>query len=128
VEIIVFPDLYKLNLSILQKDTPLLVHGTLDKAEKGIKIISTEISNLDVSDSKSRKIEISLNLPMDEIDKLYALKELLSSHCQGKYPLYLRVFYQDIETLIVTGLKISDDKQMREKIEKIAGKGAVAVV
>jgi DNA polymerase-3 subunit alpha len=127
-EIIIFPELYKLNLAILQKDTPLLVRGTLDKAEKGIKIISTEISKLDTIDSKSRKIEIHLNLPLNGMEKLYALKELLLSNGQGKYPLYLRIFYRDIETLIVTGLKISDNKQIIDKIEEIAGKGAVIIV
>ncbi len=126
VEIIVFPDLYRAKLSVLQKDTPLLVEGTLDKTEKGVKIVSTEISKLDSVDTKmGRKVEISLRLPMTGESHLQTLKSLLLSNGKGKYPLHLRIFHNGIETLVATGMTVSGNGEIISRIEEIAGKGAV---
>ncbi len=126
VEIIVFPDLYKSSMTILQKDTPLLVRGNLDKTEKGMKIVSTGIAKLDTIESKSgQKVEISLRFPLTENVNLKTLKSVLLSNGKGKYPLHLRIFYRDIEIVIATGIKVSSDREAINKIEEIAGKGAV---
>lgn len=126
VEIIVFPDLYKTSMIILQKDTPLLVKGTVDKTEKGMKIVSTEIAKLDTIESKpGQKVEISLRFPLTENVNLKTLKSVLLSNGKGKYPLHLRIFHKDIEIVIATGIKVSSDGEIINKIEEIAGKGAV---
>ncbi len=126
VEIIVFPDLYRNSMNTLQKDTPILIKGTLDKTEKGIKIVSREISRLDEIGSKlGEKVEISLRFPLEETLDLQTLRSILLSDGKGRYPLYLRIYHKDTETLIATGLKISHDTGLVHKIEKIAGKGAV---
>jgi DNA polymerase-3 subunit alpha len=125
IEIIVFPDLYRSRMSILQKDTPLLVRGTLDKTEKGIKIVSTDICRLDADGIKAgHKVEIVLKLPFTDNLHLQALRSILPSDGRG-VPLYLRIFHKDTETLIATGLKMSQDTEIIDKLEKIAGKGAV---
>lgn len=125
-EVIVFPELYRARLPILQKDTPLLVTGTLDKTEKGIKIVSTEISRLDSVEVKNgRKAEISIRLPLPDGGRLQTLKSILSSDEKGRYPLYLRIFHGGAETVIATGMKMSDDGEIIGMVEKIAGKGAV---
>jgi DNA polymerase-3 subunit alpha len=126
IEIIVFPDLYRSRMSILQKDTPLLVRGTLDKTEKGIKIVSTDICRLDADGIKTgHKVEIVLKLPLTDNLHLQALRSILPSDGRGEFPLYLRIFHKDTETLIATGLKMSQDTEIIDKLEKIAGKGAV---
>ena len=126
VEIIVFPDLYKASMTILQKDEKVLVKGTVDKTEKGLKIVSSDITLMDMLATKiGQKAEISLKLPLNEGVNLQSLKSILLSNGKGRYPLYLRVFHKKTETLITTGLKISDDRDIIGKIEEIAGKGAV---
>ncbi|MFZ3136888.1 MAG: DNA polymerase III subunit alpha [Thermodesulfovibrionales bacterium] len=126
VEIIVFPDLYKASMTILQKDESVLVKGTIDKTEKGLKIVSSDITLLDTLVTKmGQKAEISLKLPLNEKVHLQTLKSILLSNGKGRYPLYLRVFHKETETLITTGIKISDDSDIISKIEEIAGKGAV---
>ena len=116
VEIIVFPDLYKASMTILQKDESVLVKGTVDKTEKGLKIVSTDISLLDTLATKmGQKAEISLKLPLNENVHLQTLKSILISNGKGRYPLYLRVFHKETETLINTGIKISDDRDIMVK-------------
>jgi len=126
IDIIVFPELYKSSISILQKDTPLLVKGTLDKTEKGIKIVSNEISRLDVMGTQqARKAELTLKLPLSDGIQLQTIRSILKADNTGRYPLYLRIMLRDTETLIETGMKISSDNEMIKRIEAIAGKGAV---
>ncbi|MDH5202660.1 MAG: DNA polymerase III subunit alpha [Nitrospirota bacterium] len=123
VEVIVFPQLYRNSLQLLQKDTLLLVKGTVDKTEKGIKIVSTEILRLDEPENNYR-VEINLRYPLSERINLRMIKSILSNS-KGDYALYLRIFLKDAEALIATGLKISTDSETINKIEEIAGKGAV---
>jgi DNA polymerase-3 subunit alpha len=127
VEVIVFPQLYRASLPILQKDTLLFVKGTVDKTEKGVKIVSTDISKLDELEMKNGKIgrvEISFQHPLYDSSSLQRLRSVLSS-CEGKYPLYLRILLKDAETLISTGMKISPDNDVIGRVEEIVGKGAV---
>ena len=125
VDVIVFPELYRARIAILQKDTPLLVTGTVDKTEKGIKIVSSEISGLDAVETNTHRAEISITLPAQDDGRMRTLSSLLMANGKGRYPLYLRIFQQDVETVIATGLKISDDGEIVNMVEKIAGKGAV---
>jgi DNA polymerase-3 subunit alpha len=126
IEVIVFPELYRASISLLQKDTPLLVKGTVDKTEKGIKIVSTQISSLDeLGTKKVHKVEISLKYPLSETISLQKLKSVILSNSEGEYPLYLRIFFKGTETLIATGVRISRDNEIINRIEEITGKGAV---
>jgi DNA polymerase-3 subunit alpha len=129
-EVIVFPQLYRASLPILQKDTLLLIKGTVDKTEKGIKIVSTGISRLDeleMSESSVGKAEIRFRHPQYDSESLKMLKSALS-HCEGGYPLYLRISLKDTETVISTSMKISQDTEMINKVEEIVGKGAVKFI
>jgi DNA polymerase-3 subunit alpha len=129
-EVIVFPQLYRASLPILQKDTLLLIKGTVDKTEKGIKIVSTGISRLDELErvvSSVGKAEIRFRHPQYDSESLKMLKSALS-HCEDGYPLYLRISLKDTETLISTNMKISPDTEVITKVEEIVGKGAVKFI
>jgi DNA polymerase-3 subunit alpha len=124
VEMLVFPQLYRASIPILQKDTLLLIKGTVDKTEKGIKIISTEISRLDELETKTGRVEIIFRHPLSDSSSLQRLRSALSKY-KGEHPLYLRIFLKDAETLISTGMKISSDNEVISRVEEIVGKGAV---
>jgi len=127
-EVIVFPDLYRKRLTLLQKDNLLMVKGTIDKTEKGIKVIATDVTSLDVLETgKEHKAEICLRHPLPERIGLQKLRSVVLSNGEGKYPLFIRIFLKDAETLIATGTKISPDETMIKKIEEIAGKGALII-
>ena len=127
VDVIVFPELYRNSLSLLQKDTPVLIKGTVDKTEKGIKIVSTEISGLDsLEDRIGHKVEVNLTLPLSGPSRLQDLRSVILDDSNGKFPLFLRITHKkNAETLIATGIKISYENEVIRKIEEITGKGAV---
>lgn len=126
IDIIVFPELYKVSISILQKEVPLFVRGSLDKTEKGAKIVAHEITRLDMAEDRPiQKAELTLTLPLSDGLQLRTLRSLLMSDGKGLYPLYLRVRLGETETLIETAMMISADTDTINRIEAIAGKGAV---
>lgn len=139
IEVIVFPELYRNRLSLLQKDTPLLIKGAVDKTEKGVKIVAGEISRLDelrTKRSEKYRGRVEINLRSPENDNLQRLKMIITNsgslqrvfdslEQKGEYPLYLRIFLEDAEALIATGMKISPDSELINRIEEIVGKGAV---
>ncbi|NWF98236.1 MAG: DNA polymerase III subunit alpha [Nitrospirae bacterium] len=126
VEIIVFPELFRKSLNILQKDTPLIVKGTVDRTEKGIKIKATYINNLDAfNEELDHRIEINVKFPLKNNSDMLSLKSIFESDSKGRYPVFLRLFYKDTELLIQTDYKMSGEETVLKKIEEITGKGAV---
>ncbi|MFZ6017461.1 MAG: DNA polymerase III subunit alpha [Nitrospirota bacterium] len=137
-EVIIFPELYRKSLPLLQKDMVLFVKGTVDKTEKGIKIVAREISRLDEPETKTwQRVEINLKYPLPDSISLQRLRSIIISKSRGlqkvedfleqngEYPVYLRIFLKDTETLIATRMKVSPDSELISRIEEIAGKGAV---
>ena len=126
VDVIVFPQLYRTSLPILQKDTLLLIKGTVDKTEKGIKVISNDISRLDELEMKNKtgRAEICFRHPQYSSTSLQKLRSVLSTY-DGEHPVYLRILLKDAETVIFTGMKISSDTELISRVEEIIGKGAV---
>jgi hypothetical protein len=98
----------------------------VDKTEKGIKVVSTQISRLDELEIKKiHKVEINLKYPLSETTSLQKLRSVILSNNEGEYPLYLRIFSKGAETLIATGIRISRDNEIINSIEEITGKGTV---
>lgn len=146
IEAIAFPELYRNNIEVLRKDTPLVVKGTLDRTEKGIKLVSKEISRLDdllinnrnglAVDRFARSEKVEINIKCFDYDKkagvyrdtpLQSLKQLLLSTA-GALPLYLRIQTKDTEALIATGMQVEPSTLLIDRIERILGKGAVKIV
>lgn len=129
VEVIVFPELYRARNEVLKKDTPIMIKGVLDKTEKGTKIVSNEIMNLDeFSRRKGQKLEINLRYPESGELNLQKLKTILTPKGRGDHQLYFRILNDDVETLIATGMKVAPDEETISKIEEIAGKGTVVLL
>lgn len=126
VEVIVFPELYKAHARLLEKDTPVLVHGAVDRTEKGIKVIAKELSGLEdlLRKGNGRKVEISIG---GETPDLKALKELLLKNT-GSMPLYLRIRVPGAETIIQTSYSIQPDALLADRVETVFGKGSFRVI
>jgi hypothetical protein len=110
----------------LEKDTPVLVQGTLDRTEKGIKIIAKELSGLEdlLRKGNGRKVEISITGGNPD---LKALKGLLLENA-GSMPLYLRIRVHGAETLIQTSYSIQPDARLADRVENVFGKGSFRVI
>ncbi len=125
-EAIVFPELYRNMADVLVKDGLVAVKGTVDKTEKGLKIVSREVVKLDdlIARNGAQKMEITLQKNSLPPENLKTLKELLSA-CAGRCLLHLRIEVNGSCAVIATGLRVEPSDMLVEKIEGLLGKGAV---
>ncbi len=142
VEVIVFPDLYQTSASLFQQDIPLLINGTLDRGEKGIKLKATAIFPLQYQTGETAE----RSEPVKEADPRYTitlssekvapstvglLKEILLQF-PGVIPVYLRVKAPDAsgratESVIAVDPRLSVDgsKHLTAELEQHFGKDIV---
>jgi DNA polymerase-3 subunit alpha len=127
VECIVFPEVYRQSLSCLEKDTALVVAGTVDRTENGLKLLAREIypiADLGRRGANGRKVLVEI--AGDDPD-LRGLKELLVQTGTG-IPLYLNVRSRGGQALIRTAFSIEPDQDLVERIEALLGEGVLRVV
>ena len=81
VEVIVFPDLYSKNLSNISSEKPLIVTGTVDKAdETGARIKAKNITLLeDMAREMKRRVNLRINCQVFRKEDLRKLKDILVS-------------------------------------------------
>jgi DNA polymerase-3 subunit alpha len=130
VETIVFPDLYAASGALLGSDQPLLIDGTLDKGDKGIKLKATRIMSLE---SARERAGGHLEIMVDEgvgPEGLRRLKATLERH-RGAFPVWLRVLLRQHgrESTIVVGesLRVNPTRALLDEIEAGFGKGCACV-
>ena len=121
LEVVVFPDLYQENGSLLLKDTPVLARGNLDVTDKGVKVLARHIMHLDdaasgLSSRGDRRLEITLQ----EMDDLKIIKALVDAH-PGAVPLHLKVLEGGLNIFIETSYKISPDDIFLNGLRQIHG-------
>ncbi len=127
VEVIVFPTLYKSVFEQLKKDAVVLVKGSIDKDEKGVRIRGLEVSNLEDAGRKSiRKMEISLRETQGNSEGLQNIRSLVMEY-PGDCQLYLRIRSDKSQTLIATSISIKPDTALVKRLETMIGKGAITV-
>lgn len=127
-EAIVFPELYRANAGLIMKDKRLLVRGTVDRSEKGVKIVAREVTSLDdfiKEGVEGKRVEISLRDA--DISSLRGLREFIEPH-RGASLLYLRILKGGTETLVVSGIHVRPSGSFIKGVEEILGRGAVRVV
>lgn len=126
VEAIVFSDLFKNFMDILKKDSLLVIKGTIDRTEKGIKIISREISRIeDLSFRNGLKCEISIKYSTMGT-MLQDLKNTFADNA-GNCPLYLKIDLDNSQVYMATGVSIDPNEILITKLEGMLGKGNVVV-
>lgn len=127
IEAIAFPDLYRNKAELLKKDMPVIVKGSVDRTEKGLKLISREISEIDSLISQNGlKCEINIKYPVANGLNLQHLRQILSDS-SGTCPLYLKIELPDSQVFIATGMQVDPSSTMIDKIEGMLGKGAVII-
>jgi len=127
IEVIVFSSLYKMVYQLLVKDAVVLVKGSIDKDEKGVRVRALEISNLEAAGKKSAKrMEISLQTAQGRSENLQSIQSLVLEY-PGDCQLYLRIRSDKAQTLIATGITIKPDSALIKRIESMVGRGAVTV-
>jgi len=138
VEVILFPDLYRVSSPLIKEERPLLITGTLDKTEHGMKFKATTLRLLEgISAPTPLSISDKIESPADIISSLTIslsgdadpsimnkLKELLSGS-PGDIPVYLRVESPDRSVMIDTKKTVTASSLLTAKIEILVGYGKV---
>jgi DNA polymerase-3 subunit alpha len=126
-EVIVFSELYKSVDGLLKKDGLLLVKGSIDRDEKGVRVRAKEVVPLeDAGRSRMNRIEISLQGNGSGSERLRTIRSLAAQH-PGDCQLFLRIRLSGSQTLIATPVQLNPAPSVINNLEEIAGKGAVTL-
>lgn len=130
-EMLLFPDLYKELGGLIQKDSLISIKGTIDKTEKGVKIIAREIQDLDtaIKDYKNSfisKIEVYFKINRCTSDILNSLKDTIIEY-PGKYPLYLNLEYNGATIIVRTDCNVEASPELIQRIGRIIDGGRVVI-
>jgi DNA polymerase-3 subunit alpha len=151
VEVIVFPDLYRVAAPIIKQEKPLLITGTLDKTEHGMKFkaltcrlldgtlpkaVSSRLSggstlaghgapagHVAPAEQAKTKSSLIISLPDNTAPSIMNnLKEILSGF-PGDIPVYLHVELPERSVMIDTKTTVLASPLMMAKIEILVGSG-----
>ncbi len=131
VEVIVFPDLYKEVRELLSEEVPLLITGTLDKAEQSSKIKATKLDSLHaVMEHSTSRVDIRLTATGASPDDLMRLREVILRH-KGACPVYLKIRIPRHANALLSiktddNHRVSPTEGLVNDIEALLGSGAVS--
>ncbi len=147
IEVIVFPELYKKSMALLEKGSMLVVRGNADTSEKGVKIIAEDIRDFEgfIRDSLlgCSRIQLRLSSSHLERDRLLLLKDMLSKYTftpspihpftnsqahQKGIPLYIDFIMPDCTVTIQSRYCFAPDYRLLRKAQEIIGKNKLEVV
>jgi DNA polymerase-3 subunit alpha len=153
VEVIAFPDVYKECQEMLTSDVPVVISGTIDKTDKGMKIMANKIVSIDHAedlqnftppgrtgnfgygkktreerDSRpERKRIVTLTVYNDKRSMLPRLDEVLSRH-SGDCPVFLRIVSpENWETILKTNREVMPSPEMLSEAESLLGEGRASL-
>ncbi len=125
IDIIVFSDLYRKNPQLMHKDAVILVKGTIDRDEKGIRVRAREISPIeDAGKTMMNNLEIALKDSAVMRENLKNIRGVVDRY-PGRCPVILKISLDESQALIETGITVNPDTVMIDSIESIVGKGSV---
>ncbi|MFN3739084.1 MAG: DNA polymerase III subunit alpha [Thermodesulfovibrionales bacterium] len=140
IEVIVFPELYKKSIALLEKGSMLVVKGNADTSEKGVKIIAEDIRDFEDFIRESligcSKIQLRLSSSQFEKEKLLMLKDILSNslthlsltHSNRGIPLYIDFIMPDCTVTIQSRYSFAPDYRLLKQAQEIVGKNKLEVV
>ncbi len=129
-EVVVFPELFKSSITLLQKDSVVFIRGKANSRDDTPKVIAEEIIPLEEVEKKLTKV-ISIDLLTAGLDMatLQKLKEILALH-PGKTPVYIN-FKDPIgrKTTLHSGegFKVETSTPLFEELEQLLGANVIKI-
>ncbi len=127
VEVIVFPELYRSAAGLIDQDVPLMVNGTLDQGDKGIKLKATMILPLE----KKQKMTILLSSAQVSPSDIAQLNKMLEQ-APGRIPVFLKIRIPDGDQFVTestiavdTRLNVDGSDRLKLEVEDRFGRGSV---
>ena len=128
MEVIIFPDLYKKVSGWFALDAPVLIIGTLDRGDKGVKIKATSLEPLqNYRERSTQRVVIRLEPDLISIPDLKVLKSILSRY-RGSCPVFLHIAISDeLESVLTVDdeFKIQPSDEFLSEFERDFTKATV---
>jgi len=124
VEVIVFPDAFAKCYRILNSTEPVIVQGTVQKDERGAKIIAEDLLPLPEAREKyTELIRIRLEANAISRQRLDSLKKVLFQF-HGECPLLLTLHFEgrgEVDIDVIKDLTIRPCRELTDKIDELLG-------
>ncbi|MBU4310749.1 hypothetical protein KKD34_04150, partial [bacterium] len=128
VEVVVFPDVYNQEASLVRKETMLIVEGRVDRSGEMAKVIASQILPMEEAEELLTKtVHINMTTTGLEREMLNPLKKILLTHPgEAKVYLHLRTTHHG-EAVINPGprIKVKATLEFKKEIEELLGEGTI---
>lgn len=128
IECIAFPEVYRENSDILSKNNLVFIKGTVDKSEKGTKILIKEVNNIeDVLISRPYRVELTIEKSFVKDDNLKKVKDTLESF-KGESPVYIKLDLNGWQTLMITEYNVTPHMELIDELNSMLGYNSVSLL
>ena len=126
VTVICFADLYNKAFGLVHSEEPVLIKGTIDAGEEGVKVIASEIIPLsDAVEQPYDVVHFSIDVSRSSAIDIESLHKLLINH-KGKYDGFVRIVNGNSEVIVYLGrdfqLELTD--KLKTETDRLLGAGA----
>lgn len=129
VEVIVFPDTYSRCHQLIESTDPIIIQGTIQKDERGPKIIADSLYSLsDAREKFTELVRIRLNSDKITRQRLESLKKILYQY-HGNCPLLLTLHFTghgEVDIDVLKDLTIRPSRSLSDKVEELLGYKALS--
>jgi DNA polymerase-3 subunit alpha len=126
VTVICFADLYNKAFGLVHSEEPVLIKGTIDAGEEGVKVIASEIIPLsDAAEQPYDVVHFSIDASRSSAIDIDSLHKLLINH-KGKCDGFIRIVNSNNEVIVYLGrdfqLELTD--RLKAETDRLLGTGA----
>ena len=130
ITVIFFADIYKKAYPLLHGEEPVLIKGSVDVSEEGIKIIASDTNALATAiDQPFRAVHFTFDTRQLSTDSLEAFKRLLGKH-SGKADGFIHLLDDQSKTVIYLGKggKLEPSSRLKKEADRILGAGSTQFI
>jgi DNA polymerase-3 subunit alpha len=123
---IFFADIYRKSYDVIHTEDPILIKGTIDAGEEGVKVIAFEVSHLSEETEKPRQgVRFRIDISKSSGEDIEKLSQLLQRH-EGKTAGYIHIMDDQSEVIIYLGndCRLEPSNELKDEADRLLGDGA----
>ncbi len=129
VEVVIFPETYKLAAYHLKSEIPLLVKGRADIGEESVKLIASEVLPInEVREKMTKSVHFRITTPGTEKEQIEKLRNIIDSY-RGNCDAYVHVVIPSRSETVISlpdTIKVNPSDELLRDVEKLFGYNLVA--